>query len=359
MKFFGSRILISRIYTPVKADILNDLLIDSQYDEKKRLFLFNGFKRGFPLHYEGSKQVKVTSRNLPLHVGDHTDLWNKVMKEVQAKRFAGPYENIPYTNYIQSPIGLVPKDGGKKTRLIFHLSHPKGAGTSVNACIPEKYCSVRYPDFEQAVKMCKEAGKNCRAGKSDMSAAFRHVPLSPHVWKYLILKAEHPITKKLYYFVEKCLPFGSSISCSHFQAVSDAIAHIVKYRNGNKSTLNYLDDYFFAAFLLAECNRQIQGFLDVCNEIAFPVSLEKTQWGTTLIVFLGLLIDTVHQIICVPADKVERALEMVDYFLDKSNKKVTVLQIQKLCGFLNFLCRAIVPGRAFLMRLFAMMVGNV
>ena len=42
-------------------------------------------------------------------------LWNKVMKEVEAKRFAGPFEKIPFDNFIQSPIGLVPKDGGKST----------------------------------------------------------------------------------------------------------------------------------------------------------------------------------------------------------------------------------------------------
>ena len=31
------------------------------------------------------------------------------MKEVKVKRLAGPYEEVPFENYIQSPIGLVPK----------------------------------------------------------------------------------------------------------------------------------------------------------------------------------------------------------------------------------------------------------
>ena len=51
-------------------------------------------------------------------------LWNKVMKEVKEKRFAGPFKEIPFEHFIQSPIGLVPKDGGKYYRLIFHLSYP-------------------------------------------------------------------------------------------------------------------------------------------------------------------------------------------------------------------------------------------
>ena len=41
---------------------------------------------------------------------------------------------------------------------------------------------------------------------------------------------------------------------------------------------------------------------------------------------------------------------MIEQFLGK--KKATVLQFQKLCGSLNFLFRCLVPGRAFLRRLY-------
>ena len=47
------------------------------------------------------------------------------MKEVKVGRYCRPFEQIPYANYIQSPIGLVPKAGGKM-RLIFHLSYDFG-----------------------------------------------------------------------------------------------------------------------------------------------------------------------------------------------------------------------------------------
>ena len=43
------------------------------------------------------------------------ELWNKVMKGVNLKRYAGPFDSIPFENYVQSPIGLIPKDGGKST----------------------------------------------------------------------------------------------------------------------------------------------------------------------------------------------------------------------------------------------------
>ena len=345
---------LDNIFTPVNAKVFGNLLRNSGYLKEKVHFIESGFSSGFLLHYQGP-EVTHTAPNLKLRIGSKLELWNKVMKEVGEKRFAGPYEKVPFDNYIQSPIGLVPKDGGRKTRLIFHLSYPKNGSTSVNACIPTDKCKVAYPDFEEAVRMCLEAGVNCKIGKSDMASAFRHVPLKISDFKYLVMKAEHPISKRLYYFIDKCLPFGSSISCSHFQAVSDAIAHIVSFRNKSK-TLNYLDDFFFAALWKWLCDKCLQMFLDICNEINFPVAMEKTFWGTTFLTFLGLLLDTERQLVCVPKEKVNKALELIDQFLGK-RRKATVLQVQQLCGYLNFLCRAIVPGRAFTMRLYATLTG--
>ena len=203
--------------------------------------------------------------------------------EVKAKRYARPFKKIPYKYFIQSPVGLVSKDERKKTRLIFHLSYPM-TGDSVNLGIPKDLCSVSYPNFMEDVAICLEAEKECFIAKSDMSMAFRNIPMDSKSWCYLVLKATHPITGKTYYFVDKCLPFGVSISCAIFQEFSDLIAFLVKYRT-NKPLVNYLDDFFFAALCKAICDGKVQTFLDLCNIICFPVSLEKTFWGTQLLTF--------------------------------------------------------------------------
>ena len=139
------------------------------------------------------------------------------MKEVNLKRFAGPYEEIPFKYYIQSPVGLVPKDGGRETRLIFHLSYPKGSNKSVNANILKEDCSVTYPTFDKAVQLCMQAGCKCYAAISDMKSAFRNLGVSKLDYWLLILKATSPIDGKTYFFVDKCVPFGSGISCFLFQ----------------------------------------------------------------------------------------------------------------------------------------------
>ena len=117
---------LNNIVTPVKVDVLVSKLRSAGYNEHKIQFLEKGFMSGFDVGYEGPQVRQSESENIPLRVGSKMQLWNKLMKEVELKRVAGPYskEQIPFGNFIQSPIGLVPKAGNSgKTRLIFHLSY--------------------------------------------------------------------------------------------------------------------------------------------------------------------------------------------------------------------------------------------
>ena len=62
-----------------------NFLIDSKYDIEESKFLIDGFRNGFSIGYDQSESVQLTAPNLQLRIGDETVLWNKVMKEVQAK----------------------------------------------------------------------------------------------------------------------------------------------------------------------------------------------------------------------------------------------------------------------------------
>ena len=149
-------------------DKLKELLTITNYDVEETNFLIDGFTDGFDICYTGPEDVKQESNNLKFTIGDKTELWNKVMKEVKEGRYAGPFNKPPFDTYIQSPIGLVPKDKGKKTRLIFHLSHPRDStkGISVNAHIPKSICRVTYKKLDDAVRLCIKEGKGCYLGKS-------------------------------------------------------------------------------------------------------------------------------------------------------------------------------------------------
>ena len=87
-----------------------ELLRRSGYDSEKIQFLQDGLTNRFDIGYRGPTDRQSISENIPFgDVGNEVILWNKIMKEVKLKRVAGPFENIPFTNFIQSPVGLVPK----------------------------------------------------------------------------------------------------------------------------------------------------------------------------------------------------------------------------------------------------------
>lgn len=139
-------------------------------------------------------------------------------------------------------------------------------------------------------------------------------------------------------------------SCQIFQQFSNSLAHIVQFKTGQELDW-YLDDYFFVHLLKTNCDWQITVFLGICKEINFPVSEDKTVWGQQEIVFLGLLLNTILQIVSIPEDKRQKAQDALDRVLRA--KKVKVLDLQKLTGQLNFLSQAIVPGRTFTRRMYA------
>ena len=158
------------------------------------------------------------------------------------------------------------------------------------------------------------------------------------------MKAKHPVTNVTYYFIDKCLPFGSSISCAHFQLFSDALAHILQVQLGITVT-NYLDDFLFISTSQDTCNSMVRKFIHLCNQIGVPVSKEKTELATNLIVFLGILLDGVNHCLSVLQDKKHKALNMLKLVM--SMRKIKMKEIQKLTNLLNFLQKAVVPGRTF------------
>ena len=240
-------------------------------------------------------------------------------------------------------------------RLIFHLSYDfKNGNKSINFWTPEEDCSVKYNDLDSAVRNClKLKTKPIFYAKSDLVSAFRILPMLPKHRKYLLMMAENPETGKKMYFIDKNLPFGSSISCSHFQKFSNALRHIVEelYGSKNQHITNYLDDFLFYTPTQRSCNSLVRLFLSICDQIGFPVSLEKTEWACNSIVFLGILLNGNDFTMGIPIEKRIKAVNMIKYFSEK--RKATVKELQRLCGLLNFLNRAVVPGRPFTRRMYA------
>ena len=221
------------------------------------------------------------------------------------------FQQNPYENYIQSPIGLVPK-AGNKTRLIFHLSYNFSDNLeedgSLNYFTPKEKCSVHYNDLDQAVKAILKVieitgTKTVVFSKSDLSNAFRVLPLNCRSHAWLIMKAVDPVSGETVYFIDKCLPFGASISCAHFQRVSNALRVLIEHRTLTfQLVTNYLDDFLFVEITIIACNAITEQFLQLCEELGFLVSMEKTEWACEILVFLGVLLNGKSLTLAIPEE---------------------------------------------------------
>ena len=100
----------------------------------------------------------------------------------------------------------------------------------------------------------------------------------------------------------------------------------------------------FDCIVTAVGNHYVEQFLGICTEIYFSVAMDKTEWAMTIIVFLGMLLDTKRQVVAVPIEKRNKVLLLLNAMM--KSKSTTVLKLQQLTGLLNNLEPTIFSGRA-------------
>lgn len=303
--------------------------------------LRSGFLHGFFIPFQLSWSP-VFSDNLRSAREQPQVLRDKLAKEVELGRIAGPFPAPPFENLRVSPLGVVPKKEIGKFRLIHHLSYPKGE--SVNDGIPRDEASVSYVSFDRAVILVRNAGSGALLAKSDIESAFRLLPVHPDCFHLLGC-----VLDGLYYY-DMCLPMGCSISCRYFELFSSFLEWTVRYETGCTSVTHYLDDFLFVGPAGSGlCGHLLDTFRFLMAKFGVPLSVEKTEGPVTTLSFLGIELDTVGMVFRLPQDKLERLTSLIDGFCVA--RKVTLQQMQSLLGLLVFACRIMPMGRVFSRRL--------
>ena len=112
---------------------------------------------------------------------------------------------------------------------------------------------------------------------------------------------------------------------------------------------------FFARPESTQCKNNLQTFLCLAESLNLPVKQEKTVQPSTCVSLHGIEVDTTTMTMCLPRDKLLDARSKVKAMAKR--RKTSLLELQSLLGTLNFACRVVVPGRAFLRRLFDLTKG--
>jgi len=232
--------------------------------------------------------------------------------------------------------------------MIHHLSFP--LGNSVNSHIDPDSATVQYTSFDKVLSTISELGRGAELARMDIIAAFRLLILHPDEFELFGFRF-----KNQFYF-DKCLPMGCSASCALFEKCSSFLEWVVKVKSGKKSIEHYLDDFLLAGRAgSGECLQLMECFRFICNDIGVPLAEEKTLGPSCIMTFLGLEIDTLKMVIRIPRDKLLELKVKLEIALTK--KKITLKDLQSLCGSLNFCARAIPSARAFNRRFFDAMSG--
>lgn len=247
--------------------------------------------------------------------------------------------DILSAHFISSPLGLVPKPNGGWRR-IHHLSHPRGS--SVNCNIPEEFGTLKYITFDEAIAMLLKVGPNAVFVKQDLADAFRHIPVSASDWWLLeFLWYGH-------YWFERFLPFGLRTSPFIFDLFAKGI-HWLLIKEGLEDTLHYLDDFFAILTTQTEAERYEAFFLQLCLELGVHIKDEKSLHDK-IAEFLGIELDSIAMEARLPPAKLKKAQDWVEKAL--AQRTISRENLQSLLGFLSFAAKVVVPGRAFLRRLF-------
>ena len=97
---------------------------------------------------------------------------------------------------------------------------------------------------------------------------------------------------------------------------------------------------------------QLRRFLDFFEECRILIAPEKREGPDQKLAFLGITLDVTLSLAVLPDDKLSRCRELLREAMTR--KTMTLKALQSLFGHLNFACRVMVPGRAFLQRVYAL-----
>ncbi len=331
--------------SPLKAHVFQLYLQD--YDPELRDHLLSNLKDGIRIPSFQTPPESYSFYNHPSALQHKKQVSEMIATRVAKGIIAGPF-GLPPPGLIVSPIAAIPKKGVSKVRIIHNLSYP--LGDSVNSNIERKHCFVTYETLDDCLSIITRLGKGTLMAKADLEDAYNILSIHESDLKFLGFTWEGA------FYFGTTLPMGAAISCREFEFLPTAVQWILQNKFQVKDMSHILDDFmFFGPPNSPQCKRNLNTFMILADSLGLPIKKAKTIWPTTNLELHGLTVDTETMQLRIPADKVAKAVEMIDALLPLS--KVTLRQIQSIAGLLSFFTRALPGARCFIRRLFDLTRG--
>ena len=95
-------------------------------------------------------------------------------------------------------------------------------------------------------------------------------------------------------------------------------------QQGMTFSIHYLDNFLmFGPPDSPICQHNLDTFTQVCDELGIPLATKKLEGPSTLLTFLGIILDTHHMEICLPKGKLQCIHEELSSWLHKKLQHAT------------------------------------
>ena len=302
---------------------------------------------GWPINYCNQTLPVYDVDNHPSAYRYANDVDNYIQTEIQFGAVFGPFQDRPFNgSLVISPLQTVPKDSqhSNQRRVVVDLSFP--LDNSVNSGIPrDSYLGedfhLRYPTVDSLAELVRNEGRGCYMYKCDLSRAYRQIPVEPIDYALLGFRWRSK------YYIDTRLPFGLASAAMACQRTTNAVAYM--FENLGLPLINYLDDLASAKRTLQDPISAFYQLKQLLSDLGLQESASKAVFPTQIMIFLGVLFNSVTMTMEVTPDRLEQILSE----LSKWDHKVfaSKCEIQQLIGKLQFIAKCVKPGRLFIARM--------
>ena len=316
-------------------------------------YIVKACTEGVNIGYSGPRFYREFN-NWPSASTFYDHVQTDIDKDVAAGIKVGPFNQPPFLNFVGSPMGAFLRKRSNKIRTIHDLSWKPGM--AINDFISKDDFRIKYLTLDEVITSIVERGRHTLLAKLDLEAAFHHIPVRPQDFELLgsTFYRYNPVTNsycKEYYF-DRVLQFGARSSPKLFSDFATA-AKIIMYHNGATYTEHYLDDYVtMGAAGTTECLDNLNTMMDTCSDLGFSLNPRKISQPSTVMEYLGIILDTDLLQARISSDRLEEVLTELHEWRDRHT--ASKRQILSLIGKLTFVSRVVRPGRTFVRRMISL-----
>ena len=233
-------------------------------------------------------------------------------------------------------LGAIPKGDGTY-RPITDCKRP--LGVSINNCMSDIVTTFSYNSIDDVVALLSPGDYMATI---DISAAYRSVSVHPEHWKYQGISWELDGQQRFMLDTRVC--FGLKNAPFLYSHISNFVVRCM-HRRGYMRIVNYLDDFIVLGDSFQSCQEAQSVLIHLLISLGFYISWKKCTSPSSFTRYLGIDFDSNAMTISLPADKMEKLHNELQFF--EGRTRATKRQLQRLCGILSQCGKVVKGSRTF------------